>query len=238
VTVRPIRSLRETVYDHLRALMNQGRLRAGAYLDLNTLAQEIGISRTPLRDALLRLESEGFVEIHNRRGVRIVELTLDRIRYIYEMLGALESTALRSVAALLTPEIVTRMNALNREMSRALDASDFARFYDANLAFHDSYLDLSDNTELARRIRTLKQRLYDFPRLKGFVPEWERASVGEHQELVRQLEQGNGGAAADLLRDVHWSFSYQERFIRQYYWAQTVDAAADPRSPTWVGRVG
>ena len=168
--VNQIRSLRETVYEHLRTLMSQGRLRPGSDLDLNTLAREIGISRTPLRDALLRLESEGFVEIHNRKGVRIVELTLDRIRHIYEILSGLESTALRSVEALITPDTVERMDELNREMVRALDGADFARFYDANLAFHDSYLDLSDNAELVRRIRTLKQRLYDG---KAVVPEFE-----------------------------------------------------------------
>ena len=217
----PIRSLREEVYEHLRTLMNQGRLRPGGYLDLNALAAEIGISRTPLRDALLRLECEGFVEIHSRRGARITELTLDRIRDIYEILGGLESTALRSVAARITPAGTARMNELNREMVAALDASDFARFYDANLAFHDTYLGLSHNAQLVRQIHILKQRLYDFPRLEGFVPEWERASIGEHQALVRLLEVGNVSGAADLLRDVHWSFSYQEPFIRRYYAAST-----------------
>jgi len=222
----PIRSLRQEVYDRLRTLMNRGRLRPGKYLDLNALARQIGISRTPLRDALLRLECEGFVEIHNRTGVRVAPLTLDRIRHIYEILAALESTALRDVATRITPATVARMSQLNREMVRALDASDFTRFYDANLAFHDAYLALSDNTEMVRQIHLLKQRLYDFPRLKGFVPEWERASVEEHHTLVRFLEQGNVGAAADLLRDVHWSFSYQEPFVRRYYTLQSSDAAA------------
>jgi DNA-binding GntR family transcriptional regulator len=230
------RSLREAVYEHLRTLMNQGRIRPGNYLDLNTLAREIGISRTPLRDALLRLEAEGFVEIHNRKGVRIVELTLERIRDIYEILAALESTALRSVAERITPQTVARMDALNGEMVRALDDADFARFYDANLAFHDAYLDLSDNAEMVRRIRILKQRLYDFPRLKGFVPEWERASTQEHQAMIRFLEAGKVSDAADLLRDVHWCFSHQEPFIRRYYFAQIQDAAAGPAPSAWGGQ--
>jgi len=212
-----LRSLREAVYDHLRDLMNEGRLRPGSFLDLNALAQEIGTSRTPLRDALLRLECEGFVEILNRKGVRITRLTLDRIRHIYEILGALESTVLRSVAHRITSEVVARMDRLNQQMAAALDAGDFGRYYEANLAFHDAYRNLSDNAELIRTMYLLKQRLYDFPRLTGFVPEWERASIGEHHALVRLLSQGRIGEAADLLRDVHWSFSYQEPFIRRYY---------------------
>jgi len=226
-----IRSLREEVYEHLRALMHQGQLRPGDELDLKALAAGIGISRTPLRDALLRLEGEGFVEIHNRRGVRVTPLTLQRIRDIYEILSGLECAALRSVAARITPATVAHMDALNHEMRRALDAGDFARFYNANLAFHDAYLYLSNNTELIHRIHILKQRLYDFPRLPGFVPEWERASIDEHQAIVRLLQGGRVNEAADLLRDVHWNFNYQKPFVRRYYNAQTRDAATAAVTP-------
>jgi DNA-binding GntR family transcriptional regulator len=222
---KQIRSLREEIYEHLRTMMSDGRLRPGAYLDLNGLADEIGISRTPLRDALLRLECEGFVEILNRRGVRIVELTPTRIRWIYELLGGLESAALRSVASRVNSEVVSRMEDLNQDMVRALDEGDFAWFYQDNLAFHDSYLGLSDNPELIRQAHLLKQRLYDFPRLKGFVPEWERASILEHARLVGLLREGRATAAADFLRDVHWCFEYQEPFIRRYY---TLSSGGEP----------
>lgn len=215
-----IRSLREDVYEHVQVLLQDGALRPGDELDLNALAAVIGISRTPLRDALLRLECEGFVEIHNRRCVRVTPLTLNRIRDIYEILAGLESTALRGVAPRVSLVTVARMDELNQEMRRALDAGDFARFYDANLAFHDSYLLLSHNAELIHRIHTLKQRLYDFPRLPGFVPEWERVSIEEHQAMVRLLQSRRVAEAADLLRDVHWNYSYQEPFVRRYYVAQ------------------
>src|SRR5438093_13285486 len=218
--LRPLRSLREEVYERLRTLMNRGRLRPGDELDLNALAASIGISRTPLRDALLRLECEGFVEIHNRRGVRVTPLTLKRIRDIYEILAGLESTALRSVAERDTPGGVERMDEMNQEMRRALDAGDFARFYDANLAFHGAYLHLSHHADLLHTIHTRKQRLYDFPRLPGFVPEWERASIEEHQAMIRALQGERVDEAADLLRDVHWNYNYQEPFVRRYYLAQ------------------
>src|SRR5438034_381143 len=153
-------------------------------------------------------------------GTPLTPLTLKRIRDIYEILAGLESTALRSVAERVTPGAVERMDELNQEMRRALDAGDFARFYDANLAFHGAYLHLSDNEELLHRIHTLKQRLYDFPRLPGFVPEWERASIEEHQAMIRALQGERVDEAADLLRDVHWNYNYQEPFVRRYYLAQ------------------
>ena len=211
------RSLREQVYDHLKWRMNAGVLVPGAFLDLNAIAAEIGISRTPLRDALLHLESEGFVEILPRRGVQVVELSLEKIRDIYELLGALESAALRGGARRLTPEVVRRMEERNAAMREALAAGDFESFYARNLEFHDSYLDLSENDELRRMVTIQKQRLYDFPRKRAFVKEWEFASTEEHARLVELLGAGEVGAAADFLRDVHWSFEVQEPFIRKYY---------------------
>ena len=73
---RPIRSLREEVYERLRTLLNRGRLRPGKYLDLNALARQIGISRTPLRDALLRLELRGSARSGGRRGLLVPTLLL------------------------------------------------------------------------------------------------------------------------------------------------------------------
>ena len=93
-----LKSLKEQVYDYLRVQMNEGRLRPGAFLNLNDISRELGMSRTPLRDALFQLESEGFVTIFPRRGVVVNTLTLEKIRNIYEILGALESAALLLVA--------------------------------------------------------------------------------------------------------------------------------------------
>lgn len=214
-----VRSLREQVYDHLKERMNEGRLVPGRFLDLTAIAAEIGISRTPLRDALLQLEAEGFVEILPRRGVRVVELTLERIRDVYELLAALESTALRHARAELTPAVVATMTELNERMRGALAERDFDRFYEHNLAFHEAFLDLSPNEELKRHVRVLKQRLYDFPRNRGWVEEWELSSIEEHARIVADLEAGEIDAAADFVRDVHWSFAVQEPFIRKYHLA-------------------
>jgi hypothetical protein len=63
----------------------------------------------------------------------------------------------------------------------------------------------------------LKNRLYDFPRKKWHIKEWEVNSTGEHADFVRLLEDGQSKEAADYVRDVHWSYKVQERFIKQYY---------------------
>jgi DNA-binding GntR family transcriptional regulator len=211
------KSLRQQVYEHLKAQLNSGALEAGRQLDLNRLAADLGTSRTPLREALLQLDHEGFVTIQPRRGVVVNALTLEEIRSIYEIVGALEAAALLSSAPALSGAVLDEMKVSNAAMREALDRDDFDAYYDHNLAFHDAFLDRCGNGRLVATVGLLKERLYDFPRRKGFVKAWEEASVLEHEALLARLAAGDVHGAADALRDVHWSYAVQEPFIRRYY---------------------
>lgn len=219
VTPLQTRSLREQVYEYLREEMSRGGLQPGAFLDLNDLARRLGVSRTPLREALLNLESQGFVTILPRRGFRLNALTLDDIRHFYEIIGALEAATIKAVGPLLDRDDFARMRRLDAMMADAVAARDFDRYYAANLEFHDVYLGRSDNARLVAQVHLLKQRLYDWPRREGMVQAWEQHSVVEHEEFLRSLECRDFNAAAAYLQDVHWSFKVQERFIHAYYFS-------------------
>jgi DNA-binding GntR family transcriptional regulator len=213
----PNSSLSSEVYEELKRRLNSGALTPGKFLDLTALGRELGMSRTPLRDALIRLELEGFIVVYPRRGVMVKNLTLADIRDIYQIIGALEASVIELMALRFRASDVDRMDEFRAAMSAALDASDFNAYYKANLAFHNVYLDLSDNVDLVRNVRTLKERLYDFPRRSSYVKEWERDSMVEHAELCALLRSHDFRAAAAYIRDVHWSFEVQERYIRAYY---------------------
>lgn len=215
-----LKSLREQVYDHLRHLMSRGEIQPGAFLDLDEISSRLGVSRTPLRDALLQLEAEGFVSILPRRGVRVEPLTREDIRHLYEVVGALEGAALLSAFPSMGEAELDALHRLNDEMRDAVLAGDFDRYYDRNLAFHDVFLDRCGNERLVRLVRSHKQRLYDWPRRQGLVKEWELRSLDEHAAFLRLVAEGDARAAADHLRDVHWSFPIQEEFIQRYYFPE------------------
>lgn len=215
--VLQLSSLREQVYEHLRAAIESGDLEPGTFLDQNRISTELGISRTPLRDALIQLDLEGFVEVLPRRGVRVRRLTLDDVRHLYEVIGALEGAALLSARGAVAPEDTRRMERLNEQMASALETAEFERYYSLNVAFHCVFLAWSDNEDLKRTVRVCRQRLYDFPRERAFVPEWERRSIEEHASLLELLCAGDLRAAADFLRDVHWSFEVQRPFLLRYH---------------------
>ncbi|OHD16165.1 MAG: hypothetical protein A2087_10345 [Spirochaetes bacterium GWD1_61_31] len=211
--------LREQVYAFLKAGLNDGALKPGRFLDLNAIGKELNLSRTPLRDALIRLEVEGFIIIHPRRGVMVKPIEITEIRDTYQIIGALEASALLEVAGQLKRHDIETMGRMNAAMQHSLAYDDFAAYYRKNVSFHDIYLAKSGNNWLLNTVHRCKERLYDFPRRTVFLRSWEEASVLEHQVFVDLLLEEQWQKAADFVRDVHWSFSAQERFIKEYYFA-------------------
>jgi DNA-binding GntR family transcriptional regulator len=212
-----IKSLKEQVYEYLREQMRSGSILPGSVIDMEETSKKLGVSKTPLRDALLQLEMEGFVSILPRRKVIVNVLTIKDIKDYYEIIGALEGAALLSSFDRLGDAEVRNLERLNTEMKKAIEADNFDLYYEKNLIFHNAYLYPCGNENLLRIVNTLKKRLYDFPRQSGFVKEWEEASVGEHAELVSLIRQRKKEEAIAYVRDVHWSFKVQEEFIKRYY---------------------
>jgi DNA-binding GntR family transcriptional regulator len=217
---RSVDTFRGKVYDHLKSMINARRLEPGEFIDLNLIGDELGMSRTPLRDALFILENEGFITIYPRRGVMLNALGLRDVKNIYEIVGALESAALLSARKSLDKTDIGRMAELDEEMARCLDAGDLDTHYLRNVDFHDVFLMKSDNPELVRTARVQRERLYDFPQRRALILGWERSNLDEHREIVRRLERGDFAGASDYLRDVHWSYEVQEKFIKQYYFSR------------------
>ncbi len=211
-----IKSLREQVYEYLRNVMNNGELLPGSSINLNILSRQLGISKTPLRDALIQLETEGFVTILPRRGVVVKKLTLQEIKNFYEIAGALEAAVIKSIFDKLNSSLISKMKQLNSEMKTAIERGNFDAYYRKNLDFHNVFLELSDNEVLLKIVMPIKQRLYDFPRL-GYIREWELNNCYEHQQFIELLETGDCNGAASIMRDVHWSFKVQEKYIRQFH---------------------
>lgn len=213
-----LKLLKEQVYDYLREQMHRGEILPGSAINMDETAKRLGISRTPLRDALLQLEMEDFVSILPRRGVVVNALTLEDIKNYYEILGALESTALRLAAGKIKDSDIKTMQKLIEEMRRAIAADDFDLYYEKNLQFHNVFLSLCGNKKLIRTVNNLKKRLYDFPRQAGFVKEWEETSNNEeHQAIFHLIKERRYEEAARYIQEVHWSFEVQEKFIKRYY---------------------
>ncbi len=214
------KSLKEQVYEYLREQIHLQNIQPGSMINMDATSKKLGISKTPLRDALIQLEMEGFVTIAPRRGIFVTTLSLDDIKDFYQIIGALEQSALCDSQEKISPKDKEKMQKLNREMKKTLDKNNFDLFYKKNLEFHNTYISLSQNQSLIQIVNNLKKRLYDFPRQKKWVKEWEESSIKEHQKIADLISEGSIAEAADFIHNVHWSFSVQKKFIMRYYFPE------------------
>jgi DNA-binding GntR family transcriptional regulator len=213
----PLASLREQIYAYLRAAIQKGKLEPGAAINIDVMSRELGISKTPLKEAMIRLECEGFVNFLPRRGVQVRGLTGEELKNYYEIIGYLEAGVVGAVfKRLREPGVVRRLKRSNADQERALKKLDFDRYYRLNIEFHDIFLALSANRTLHHMVAPLKQRLYDFPR-KAYWQEWEAVNLDEHRRFIAAVEAGDRAGAAGIIRDEHWGWQKHERYFIKFY---------------------
>lgn len=201
--------LRTQVYEHLREELKQQNLKPGMFVTINQLSQSLGINRTPLRDALLQLQVEGFVTFLPQRGIMINELSRIDLENIYEVLGALDSRALLSVFDQLTPAHIDQMKQINMEMYQSVSDKEFYRYFELNTAFHNVYLDLSTNDMLLAQVNIIRQRLFDFGAKGGWIEKVRKLNYTEHLKLIELIEQGDAKVVSSFIRDVHCCINWE-----------------------------
>lgn len=218
-----IKSLKEQVYDYLKNQISQQDLKPGETINMDSTSKMLGISKTPLRDALIQLEMEEFVTIMPRKGIYVNPLTEKNIRNYYQIIGSLERAAMLAAFSKITPSEINKFEKLQQDMITNLSKEQFGKFYENNLKFHHIFLDLCGNESLIRLVQSYKKRLYDFPGKKQLLKEWEESSINEHLEIIRLVKAGNAQKAASFMSDVHWSYEVQEKFIKKYYFNNRTD---------------
>jgi DNA-binding GntR family transcriptional regulator len=199
--------MRSQVYEYLRNQLKDGHLTPGMFVSINQIMKNLGLSRTPLRDALLQLQTEGFVTFLPQRGIRINELTQQDIEDMYEMLGALDSRVLLSVYPQIGSAEIEKMKKLNQKMVENISNSNFSLYWDLNTAFHNTYLNLSANVPILNHINIVRQRLFEFGK-KDWSRKMREMNHAEHLTMIALFEKGDAVEAADYMRDVHCVINY------------------------------
>ncbi len=201
--------LRTQVYEHLREKLKNQNIKPGSFVTINQLSSQLGINRTPLRDALLQLQVEGFVTFLPQRGIQINELSRKDLEDIYEILGALDSRALFSIFDKITPEHIEKMRRINEEMYACVSDEEFNRYFDLNTAFHNVYLDLSTNKMLLSQVNIFRQRLFDFGAKGKWIEIVRELNYAEHLKFIELIEKGDAKVVSDFIRDTHCCINWE-----------------------------
>jgi DNA-binding GntR family transcriptional regulator len=195
------RTLWQRVYDYLREEILADRLTPGTLLSEVALAQSLGISRGPIREALGRLASEGLVTIRPRRGAVVRELSSEEFVEAYQLREALETMAVRLAVPKLGPEHVEELQRLTDEMAAHAERGDLGGFFDANTAFHRRFFEIAGNRMLDEVYRQLGDRI-DRYRLRSLELRGNlQRSVVEHRAILRAAKAGKVERAVHLVSE-------------------------------------
>ena len=206
------RSLKDIVYDYISEQISSGKLKPNESISEADIVAALEISRTPVREALMQLSSEGYIEHIPRRGFFTRELTLERVRNIYEIIGNLEGLA--AVLALEHPENIDldAMRRLAKEMEQVIMARQFEPYHQLQYQFHNQIIQASGNEDLARIIGNLKKILMSHEYLTLSRAEDNHEVFDkmneEHWHILALIEAGDKEALKTFIRDEHWNVKY------------------------------
>ncbi|MEE1044337.1 MAG: GntR family transcriptional regulator [Olegusella sp.] len=202
------RPLKELVYDYISEKIASGELGAGDRVPEPMICDALGVSRTPVREALIQLTTEGYLENLPRRGFRVRGVTEESAMEIYQVLGPLDGQAAYLALPRLGDGDFRQMSFLIGSMDLAIDSRMFDRYDGLQREFHTVYQGKCGNARLLSLIGEL-ERSFMRPGY-GAMNDDERAALlakanREHARILELLQAGEGTAVRDYIRDVHWS---------------------------------
>jgi DNA-binding GntR family transcriptional regulator len=197
---RSVTSARDAAYAYVRTGLVEGRLRPGEILDEATIAQEISVSRTPVREALIQLEREGMVAAPPRRRPRVAQAQPDDLALIIAPLGSLQALAAQLAAPHASDDDVTAMRRHNSELLRAIEDDDINRARLADIAFHRVLVNRAGNRFLTSSIDSLEMHTSRVVSLYFRNRGPDGQSAREHVEIIQAVLDGDAGAAARATR--------------------------------------
>ncbi len=198
-------TLRERVYLHLRETITKNILLPGDRIIEKKLAEELNVSITPVREALLQLNVEGFVEIKTHRNVVVKQISLTEIEELYEIQGVLEGYAARRASLDLNDQDLLKIKKLTEKMEKYFRSNNVEKFYESNKGFHEIFLKKSHNQSIYDLVSNLNLRKKMFRYRVTFLAKKEvmKKALDDHKKILNAFLAHDPDAIERLVRD-HW----------------------------------
>jgi DNA-binding GntR family transcriptional regulator len=194
-------TLADKIYDILRMRVIRQELQPGARLIDQEIADQLRVSRTPVREAITRLAAEGLVNVTSRRGAHVLSLSDRDIKELYELREALEVLAIELAGSLLKDEDVSALSAIMTEYSKAFESDDHLRCFDLDREFHDRLVSMSGNGRLISLYKTFGGNIQVSRWRHCNDSERTKKSIREHLSIVDALAQRDVPQAVGRVRE-------------------------------------
>lgn len=206
--------LRDVVFNTLRDAILTGKLVPGERLMENQLAEKLGVSRTPVREALRMLELENLVELVPRKGAQVLDMSEKDIVNILEVRSALEGLATALACKKMTKEELQQLKELEEDFEKAVTDDDVEQFVDIDEDFHDMIFAATENDKLINIFRNLRIQLYRYRMAQAKNNETSMSTiVAHHRSIIRAIENHDGEEGASI---AHGHIKYQTESILRF----------------------
>lgn len=194
-------TLADRVYHAVRTRILEGRLAPGEFVRETGLTRAMGVSRTPVREALGRLASEGFLERIPHRGFRVPDEPVGDLLELYPIVAALDLLAGRLALPRLSADDIETLKTINARLAAAGENEDVHDLIELNSQFHHLFGERSGNRRLSELLDDLRGQLTRLEIWYYSDREHTRRSVEEHDDIIRAIEAGNHDEALSLLEN-------------------------------------
>jgi DNA-binding GntR family transcriptional regulator len=191
----------DAVHQTLREAIMSGRLRPGDHLAEEYLARQFGVSRTPVREAILRLETEQLAERVPRRGLVVRDVPEREVLEVYTVRTSLDALAARLAATQSLPAERAHLRWINQQLAEASGRGDDAAMAELNIQFHEAICEAAHNGMLLRFTRQIHDWVHRFGETTFSYPGRAQTAVAEHERVLEAIEAGDADAAERLARD-------------------------------------
>lgn len=190
--------LRDVVFNTLRQAILKGELKPGERLMEIALADKLGVSRTPIREALRKLEQEGLVVMIPRRGAQVADITEKDLNDVLEVRIALENLSVEKACKRMTEEQIKKLGLAAREFERTTAENNLVKLAEADVAFHEIIYQAADNQTLNQVQSNLREQIYRY-RVEYLKDEEMRNQlVREHEQLYLAMKERNVEKAQEI----------------------------------------
>ncbi len=200
LSVQPPPTTTAYVMDSIRDDILNGHHPLGSRLDQKAIAEKLGVSLVPVREALRMLEGEGFVTINPRRGAFVTDFSADELEELYLIRAELEELATQRAVPNLTPAQVTELSGIIEQMEEATAVQDFARLMELNQIFHFTIYIASNSRLLLEMMTSLWNRSSLYRRVFTYLPERALQALQEHKEIYAACQAGDPESAGKAVR--------------------------------------
>lgn len=199
VTMNEYLPLRDVVFNTLRQAILRGELKPGERLMEIQLANKLGVSRTPIREALRKLELEGLVNMVPRKGAEVADITEKSLRDVLEVRKALEELSVQLACEKITEEEIEELKRVAERFKDTLDDQDVTKIAEADVAFHDVIYTATDNQKLILLLNNLREQMYRYRVEYLKKEEAYPRLIAEHEELIDNISKRNKEEATRIM---------------------------------------